>query len=829
MLLRVFKVMASSGVMIAIPLCSWAGEPPFPSELMYPNVIKPAYQVGKFGADKVEFSEPVAACFATPNELLIGERGNKRLQIVDAAGRFVRFPEVKLSDRQLAGITALDCDADHVVLVTEATNEIIVMDNNFNVLTHFGGFGDGIDEFNNPSGVALFRDRIVVADANNNRIHIRRLDGTAVNIVGSYGSGEAQFNHPESVDVDKDGNIYVADSWNNRIQKISPTGEYLTQWGEWGSHSGFFATPRSVSVNGFHVYVSDLTNHRIQVFNLDGTFQFQWGRHPVQGHDGMGRTHYPWLLAVSPDEGSYALIEPIENRVQIFNAIASQKINNVNDSAWWDKATRFHYGSRMEMSGNLLAVSEPDTHSVLTFDVSGETPELISRLGGRGSELGKLIEPSGMAIDLNKGEILVTDAGNLRLQRLGLIAAGQLAGAELASLSTPLGFLTDMGRAISGQKSVFSSAVLRLDGPVNREKQQKFEDILTKRPLALSLDASETLIYPGAMKQATNGDIYLYNQAKAKILVLRNGEVISSFGGYGSGEGEFRSVHNMSFSKDQTKLFVVDPYNFRVQILDRSGKYISEFGSAGPEDDEFSSIFGITSGVDGFVYVTDETKHCITKWTESGQFVARFSRWGTEPGELYKPKGISQSSNGRLYVMSFGNHRGEIFSPDGNFIKSFGLADPQTKRGEELSTILTNRSAYTVSGTSLFSKDITALLNASSVTSRNGLREILTNDERFRIVVEGADAISAFSGPVEIRVSVSNASDGTPADVEMDVSALMLAHGHGLNSLPTISKLSTGVFRVEELRMGMPGLWEMYFDLRTRWNTERGQIAIFAR
>ncbi len=72
-----------------------------------------------------------------------------------------------------------------------------------------------------------------------------------------------------------------------------------------------------------------------------------------------------------------------------------------------------------------IAVSDPGTHRVLVFqplrlEVMEEgRPETVGPavLGGRGSELGELLEPMGLAFDDRTGELLVADAGNHRIQR----------------------------------------------------------------------------------------------------------------------------------------------------------------------------------------------------------------------------------------------------------------------------------------------------------------------------------------------------------------------------------------------------------------------------
>ena len=39
---------------------------------------------------------------------------------------------------------------------------------------------------------------------------------------------------PHSIDIDKEGNVYVTDTGNNRIQKYDSNGNYVLKWGRGG-------------------------------------------------------------------------------------------------------------------------------------------------------------------------------------------------------------------------------------------------------------------------------------------------------------------------------------------------------------------------------------------------------------------------------------------------------------------------------------------------------------------------------------------------------------------------------------------------------------------
>jgi sugar lactone lactonase YvrE len=94
------------------------------------------------------------------------------------------------------------------------------------------GFADGAANsalFNAPIGVAVFENKIFVADTYNDKIRVIE-NGQVSTVAGSsqgYGEGigsSAQFDTPNGLAISKDGRILVADTGNRRIRVIEPSG-----------------------------------------------------------------------------------------------------------------------------------------------------------------------------------------------------------------------------------------------------------------------------------------------------------------------------------------------------------------------------------------------------------------------------------------------------------------------------------------------------------------------------------------------------------------------------------------------------------------------------
>ena len=430
-----FHSLVLAGVLVGSAVFSpaLASPPPFPDEMKYPNVVPPKKQFGRYGSNPGEMNEPLGVAVSA-DEIFIADTYNNRINVYNSDGNYLRSwgklgsgPEgLKLPQ----GVAVSD---GRVFVSDTGNNRIQVFDTVGHAVTRWGLPGARPGELNNPLGLAADSRGVYVADHANERVQVFTREGKFQFAIGQFGTQRGEFDRPTDVAVDPDGYIYVANSYNNRIQKFDPQGRPVHEWGEWGSYSGMMANPTSVSYSGGRLYVSDLINHRIQVFDTAGKYLFQWGRHPISGHEGNGRLHYPYKIAVSSSGDFSVVCEPFEYRCQIFDsAVNTAAVFQVDDTAWWEKKGRFHYGTStvvikdpiitplarkaVAVGPSIIAISEPDTHSVLTFLNTGDTPQFLGRLGGQGRTLGSFVRPSGMAGNAAGDGIIISDGGNHRLQ-----------------------------------------------------------------------------------------------------------------------------------------------------------------------------------------------------------------------------------------------------------------------------------------------------------------------------------------------------------------------------------------------------------------------------
>ncbi len=145
--------------------------------------------------------------------------------------------------------------------------EIMVYDSRDKFIRSFGGKKDF-----KPTGVAVFQDRLYVADVQNNEVDVMdKHTGEFLDTIGEPGQDEGQFYRPTNVTVDPKGNIYVTDVINSRVEKFDPEGNYLMTFGKLGDRIGDFARPKGIAVDhkGF-LYAVDSAFENVQIFDPEG-------------------------------------------------------------------------------------------------------------------------------------------------------------------------------------------------------------------------------------------------------------------------------------------------------------------------------------------------------------------------------------------------------------------------------------------------------------------------------------------------------------------------------------------------------------------------------
>ena len=179
---------------------------------------------------------------------------------------------------------------------------------------------------------------------------------------------------------------------------------------------------------------------------------------------------------------------------------------------------------------------------------------------------------------------------------------------------------------------------------------------------------------PTHLTVASNGDFYAsdgYGNSHIHCFDP-NGQLKFSWGGHGSGPGEFDTVHSVFIdTEDGDKVYAADRYNNRVQFFTPQGEFVGEWTG-------LNLANAVRKGPDGNFYVA-ELDHRISVLSPEGELLSRWGDTGVEvdnsdtgsglptspsrnpmmkgkvwnepgPGLFCAPHGIAIDSEGSIYV-----------------------------------------------------------------------------------------------------------------------------------------------------------------------------------
>ncbi|MCC7200114.1 MAG: NHL repeat-containing protein [Gammaproteobacteria bacterium] len=114
--------------------------------------------------------------------------------------------------------------------------------------------------------------------------------------------------------------------------------------------------------------------------------------------------------------------------------------------------------------------------------------------------------------------------------------------------------------------------------------------------------------------------------------------------------------------------------NHRVMVMDPSGGVRASWGGRGTGDGEFQYPATVAIDQDGSVFVVDVINARIQKFDSEGRFLLAFGKLGATPGSLYRPKGIALAADGRLFVSDSYLGVVQVFDRSGRFLRVLGDA-----------------------------------------------------------------------------------------------------------------------------------------------------------
>ena len=258
-------------------------------ELDYSLKKQPVLSVGKQGKANDELDRPRGLALDEPNQLIyIADLGNKRIQVVSFAGKFLeRFGQGILSRPWAIAVTE-----DNVYVTDYVLSALLQFSKkDYQLVRRTGTKGGGEGQLNFPSGLCIdYNTDVYVADYSNNRVSVFSKDLKFLNCLYTQ-----QRNYPRDVKVTLSCIVVVLDCSPNCINFFSRSGDLIrscvTQW-----EGGMAVKPDFFCLDpAGNILIADYNHHSIKILSPSGHLIHKIGK---RGH-GRGELICPEGICLS--------------------------------------------------------------------------------------------------------------------------------------------------------------------------------------------------------------------------------------------------------------------------------------------------------------------------------------------------------------------------------------------------------------------------------------------------------------------------------------------------------------------------------------------------
>ena len=194
-------------------------------------------------------------------------------------------------------------------------------------------------------------------------------------------------------------------------------------------------------------------------------------------------------------------------------------------------------------------------------------------------------------------------------------------------------------------------------------------------------ESDEQFLWPNTIKFDINGNIFISDEGKHKIIILsEKGEYIKSWGEKGTKEGQFNRPSGICFTS-KGNLIVSDTLNHRIQEYTPDGNFVRQFGKKGTDQGQFNMPWGVATDSKDNIYVSDWKNDRIQKFSDKNDFIFSIGKKGSNNGEFNQPTYIEVDPHDDLYIADTFNNRVQQFNQDGMYLDKFTGNSSLSKSG----------------------------------------------------------------------------------------------------------------------------------------------------
>ncbi len=560
---------------------------------------------------------PAGIAVLSDGSLLVTDVRRGRVDRFGADGSWkARFaPAVALAaPTSIAVGTLSDAKTECVAVVDEAVHEIVLLSTDGNEICR------------------VMRDRLLMKDGSH----------ALPSHVAFVGSGLLAVSSTQS------HQIFVVEVAQQ--SGVAPTARIdaprTSTWGGRGPFPGLFNQPMGIAFDGGWLWIADEFNHRVARQSCTdksrGEGKLAYGQHAVFPRAGEGAVHYPVAIAVAHDvamgstRGPLAVVcEPFERRVQAFVPSALEEPADVRLILPKLEGVQSHFGGAATIAGSRggerLFLHDPESATIVVFDLSRAEPAHVSTLSGAGTKPHESGRIDAMVALRSGQRLLVADGANRRLALW-----------ELTPPPKDVIFEPFMGRLVK------TRAYARLDLASDATIVSLAQDA-QERIFALCPDGPRIVTLDRSLRRATTHPITAPDTTARAVAIA-----CADDGSVG-----------VLFDSPA----VICQYRFEADQWVAAGTVKLD-----------SVVHGrnLAAGAPGEWWVVDDASDTVVV-THGDATPTRVGSRGVADGAFWLPAACARDANGAMYVVDSGNHRSQRFSADGVWQMTFSLGRTYTR------------------------------------------------------------------------------------------------------------------------------------------------------